>query len=293
MRGGNSFPSAAISLCCSFYDGYFHVWDLRRQPRRLRLISYLVPPASCLLPLILFLTYHRVLAKPHAKPEFYDIPAARLKEHLQRLGDSGFHPLTAEELVASQVPRGTSFILSFDDATEDHFQVVLPLLLQYKCRAIFFVPTAKLNRPGYLTNEAVNDMSRREQYIGLHSHEHRRMDRMSLPELRSQMRISREQIQTLTGSPSVLFAPPGGFTSPEVRAVALESGIRAIRTMRWGYNRRLDLSNLQCIPINSRTTEKAFQNIMELRGMNLTYTLKQTLKSILPAGLYQSLRDKL
>jgi len=144
-----------------------------------------------------------------------------------------------------------------------------------------------------LTDDAIREMSRHQQSIGLHSHQHRRMDRLSDSEIREQMRISQERIQQLTGSPPTLFAPPGGFITPQVRAIALESSVRLIRTMRWGYNRNPDLTNLQCVPVNSRTTEKHFRRIMQFRSLNLTYTLKQTAKKLLPSTLYQTLRDKL
>jgi peptidoglycan/xylan/chitin deacetylase (PgdA/CDA1 family) len=191
-----------------------------------------------------------------------------------------------------KVPERPSFILSFDDGTIDHFETVLPLLLRYSCQAIFFVPTAKLNRPGYITNDMVGQMSRSQQYIGLHGHEHRRMDTMTEPEIREQMRICHAELEKLTGTKSSIFAPPGGFINTRVRSAAVESGVKAIRTMRWGYNKNVQLENLQCAPINSRTTDKKFDEILRCRGMNLTYGLKETLKAILPMSLYQRMRDR-
>jgi len=240
--------------------------------------------------LLLFLTYHRVLPSPHPKPEFYDISAANLEKHLQVLSRSTLKALTPGELLTGP-PDKPSFILSFDDGTRDHFDVVSPLLLRYSCQAIFFVPTTKLNRTGYLTDEMLHQMSESKHYIGLHSHEHRRMDAMSDSEIHDQMRISREQIQKLTGASSAIFAPPGGFINSRVRTVALEVGVRSIRTMHWGYNKHPDPNTLQCVPINSRTTESKFYNIVQFRGSNLTYILKEGLKTILPMALYQRLRD--
>ena len=51
-------------------------------------------------------------------------------------------------------------MLSFDDATQDHFEVALPLLKRHGCRAIFFIPTSKLNRTGYMTAEQLRAVSR-------------------------------------------------------------------------------------------------------------------------------------
>jgi peptidoglycan/xylan/chitin deacetylase (PgdA/CDA1 family) len=217
--------------------------------------------------------------------------ASTLEKHLQTLRSSSLYPLKPRELL-EKAPEKPSYILSFDDGTIDHFEVVLPLLLRYSCEAIFFVPTAKLNRTGYITNDMVRQMSQSRQYIGLHSHEHRRMDTMTEEEIREQMRTCHAELEKLTGARSSIFAPPGGFINAQVRLAAVESGVKAIRTMRWGYNKKLQLENLQCAPINSRTTEKKFDDILHCRGMNLAYGLKETLKAILPMSLYQRMRDR-
>jgi len=47
------------------------------------------------------------------------------------------------------------------------------------------------------------------------------------------------------------------------------------------------------VPINSRTTEKNFNDALRFRSMNLAYGLKETLKKILPMTVYQRVRDKL
>jgi peptidoglycan/xylan/chitin deacetylase (PgdA/CDA1 family) len=245
------------------------------------------------MPLFLFLTYHRVLAKTSDQPEFYDVPASRFEQQLEMLKTAGFKCVAADQLLASKAPEAGSFILSFDDGTKDHLEIVAPILKQQDCRATFFVPTAKLNGPKYLSDEGVKQLSSQGHAIGLHSHEHRRMDRMSKTEIAEQMRISQQKIESLTARKSELFAPPGGFMSAAVRETVAQFRVRLIRTMHWGYNRHLDLLNVQCIPINSRTSEKQFRNMMQFRSVSLGYTLKQTAKSVLPGALYQKLRDKL
>jgi peptidoglycan/xylan/chitin deacetylase (PgdA/CDA1 family) len=119
------------------------------------------------------------------------------------------------------------------------------------------------------------------------------MDTMSAEEIREQMRLSNTGLEKLTGARPSILAPPGGFINAQVRSLAVESGVKVIRTMRWGYNKKLDLTNLQCVPINSRTTEKNFNDALRFRSMNLTYGLKETLKKILPMTVYQRVRDKL
>src|SRR5438874_10996680 len=99
--------------------------------------------------MILFLTYHQVIQGTEAAPAFYTIRAELLERQLELLARSGFQPLSPEELPDYRPGPNPACVLSFDDGTEDHHDVVLPLLSRYKWRAIFFVPTAKLNRDGH------------------------------------------------------------------------------------------------------------------------------------------------
>ncbi len=190
-----------------------------------------------------------------------------------------------------RTPPPTPFLLSFDDGTVDHYEVVVPLLKAAGWSGIFFVPTAKLNRPGRLTNEMVREMAKAGHTIGLHGHEHRRLDEFGEEDIRVQMEFSSKVLEDLTGAPAVVFAPPGGFMDRRVQAVALETGARAIRTMRWGYNRRLDLAALECIPLNRHSTEAEFRRMLEFRSPALAYAAKEIARKLIPAGLYGSLRE--
>lgn len=50
------------------------------------------------------------------------------------------------DLRAGKALPPDNFILTFDDATADHAEVVAPLLARRGWKAAFFVPTSKLNR---------------------------------------------------------------------------------------------------------------------------------------------------
>ena len=246
--------------------------------------------------MILFLTYHKVVRNSEGEKEFYTTSADQFERELDLLAASSLQPITPEALVegrGSRVEGSTrhSYILSFDDGTEDHREVVLPLLQHRKVRAIFFVPTAKLNRPGYLNDDAVRELSQAGHAIGLHGHEHRRLDDLTEEEIRVQFELSQNIIGELTGARPVWFAPPGGYSDSPVRALAQEAGVRASRTMRWGYNRTPNLAALECIPVNRYTTEKEFGRILKFQRSNSLYSAKELVKKVVPARLYECLRD--
>ena len=240
--------------------------------------------------MILVLTYHKVLREQGPKPEFYTITAADLERQLELLARSGLHALRPEALCSGALPEQPSYLLTFDDATVDHYEVVPPLLARYHLRGVFFAPTARLDRPGYLSRHQAKELNRAGHLLGLHSHEHRRLDALTEEDIRAQMERSREILTEVVGQPPVSFAPVGGYLDRRVRSVALESGVRVIRTMRWGHNPRVDLTSLDCIPVNRFFTDEEFGRVLKFRTRSGLYTAKQLTKKLVPTTAYEALR---
>ena len=243
--------------------------------------------------MILFLTYHKVLPDPHQNPEFYTTGTKTLERQLDLLAGSRIRPISPTELQDWKGRPEPGYVLSFDDGTRDHFENVLPLLDRFQRKAVFFVPTSKLDREGYLSGAELREMSRRGHSIGLHGHDHRRVDEMSEEDIRAQTLLSSEHIERLTGTKPTIFAPPGGFMNERVRQAAMDAGVKVIRTMQWGYNKNPDLTSLCCVPVNRYTTEREFRDVLDFRSRALTYALKEAVKRLLPTSVYVSLRDAL
>src|SRR5581483_11160395 len=229
--------------------------------------------------MIYVFTYHKVREIAGlGGTDFYTVSPAQLDRHLGTLKAKGCKPLKLDELLHGQNRSEGGYILSFDDGTYDHFEIVFPLLQKHGCQAIFFIPTSKLNKNGYLTNSQVQDLAATGNVIGFHSHEHRRLDLLSQEEIRRQITLSQKILTDITGVKPVIFSPPGGFINARIRDIAMEQGVQAIRTMRWGYNRRIDLAALETIPINRYTNDKKFLNILERNNSQFLYAAKETLK---------------
>jgi peptidoglycan/xylan/chitin deacetylase (PgdA/CDA1 family) len=241
---------------------------------------------------ILFLTYHRVCAgeATDSNREFYTVTRSMLAKHLRTLIAAGMSPLDLSTLSINADQTSRRCYLSFDDGTQDHYEVVLPLLKELNLYAVFFVPTDKLDRPGRLTRAQLRKMADAGQTIGCHSHEHRRMDAMNAAEIRRQLEASRKILRQETGVEPWIFAPPGGFINSAVRTAAVESGLRVIRTMRWGFNQKLNLAALETVPLNRHTTERGFQQILAGRHPRFLYLGKQAAKALIPARAYERLR---
>ena len=245
--------------------------------------------------MILFLTYHKVSSTGNrSDKDFYSVPCDVMLAQISATTAAGYQSLPIDRLLTDEKKpsfAGSNYILSYDDGTSDHYDVVFPTLQKAGLRGIFFVPTAKLNKPGHLTNLQVQEIARAGHPIGFHSHEHRRLDRTSDNMLREQFKRSRGILGDLIGVSPWLFAPPGGFMNEHVREVALGFGVKAIRTMRWGYNHVPDITGLETVPLNRHTNPAQFGKILQGKQPRLLYIGKQAAKAIIPLRAYERVRS--
>jgi hypothetical protein len=113
---------------------------------------------------------------------------------------------------------------------------------------------------------------------------------MSQEEAQGQLKTSRDILRRLTGAAPVYFAPPGGFTSATLIRSALGCGLKITRTMRWGLNAQVDLSQLECVPVNRHMGPREFEKAIRGQKPKLVYTAKEAIKRVVPAKAYEALR---
>jgi len=238
----------------------------------------------------LILTYHRVCGDESQPRSFYDVPLPALERHLAALHAAKVPPLDPAALPGT---AGPGYLLTFDDGTRDHAEVVAPALRARGERGIFFIPTAKIGTPCCLTAAEVRALTDAGHIVGCHSHEHARLDRLGAAQVRAQLTTALDRLREITGRDTAWFAPPGGFSSATVRAVAAELGLRAVRTMRWGRNDPLRLDRLECIPLSRAISPGRFEKILDGHGLawlKALYFGKQALKAFLPLRAYERAR---
>lgn len=241
--------------------------------------------------MIFFLTYHRVSeGADQGRENFYTVSGVQLARQIEMLRARGLECLKMDELLRAATVPENKYILSFDDGTADHYETVLPLLQKYGSQGVFFLPTSKVNKPGYLSDAQVRKMAAAGHVIGIHSHDHRRLDVLPKNEIRQQITLSQNIIADLTGAKPVVFSPPGGFINARIRETAVETGVRVIRTMRWGYNRQPDLLAMETIPLNRYVSEKRFLGILESNNPRFLYAGKEALKRLIPLWGYEAIR---
>ena len=147
--------------------------------------------------------------------------------HIVSLGE------IAERLEVGQPLPKRSVALTFDDAFRDFYVHAAPVLRRLGFAATVFIPTAfcgKTNRwpgqPGWVDERPLMDwaqiaeLAQQGIHFGSHSVTHPDLTRLSREEVERELRDSRAEIESRTGSPAMHFCYPYGRWSPAVRDVA-------------------------------------------------------------------------
>lgn len=172
------------------------------------------------------LMYHDVYAGDTSESGFQNVGAMPYK--------------ISKENFAKQVSRISKFcdsrgvdksrvVFTFDDGGRSFLYVIADVLESYGFVGLFFVATAYISSPGFLTEEDVVALRDRGHKIGSHSHTHpERMDTLSPEKLHDEWSESISILSNLLGEPVSTASVPNGFVSHDVYQVMIDSGIDTI-----------------------------------------------------------------
>ena len=159
----------------------------------------------------------------------YTVSIASFKRHLSAIDRSV--PPTYQILKAGSI---TSPSITFDDGHISHFTNALPALMESDKQAEFYVNTAVVGRPGFVTWSQLGEMAAAGMSIQSHGHHHLFFADLGLETLHSELERSKKMIEDALGKPVVVFAPPGGRYNQRVIDVALALGYQRLAVSRPG-----------------------------------------------------------
>lgn len=245
--------------------------------------------------MLLVLTYHRIVENPGGIKGFFDVCAGEVEAHLQAALQIWGRSATPADLQIEQREGSSSrtgFLVTFDDGTADHYFTAAPLLERHGLHGVFFVNTARLGADGYLTLAQCQELQARGHSIESHAHQHKPLIGLPEDQLRSQLAESRRILCDHGLGQWGLFAPPGGLYDAAVVQAAKTCGYQALRTVNWGYNRRLNPFAVESIIINRRLAGVWFRLMASPNAeaaKKAIFRAKETVKNGLPS-VYSFLR---
>ncbi|HSE05570.1 MAG TPA: polysaccharide deacetylase family protein [Methylomirabilota bacterium] len=162
----------------------------------------------------------------------YTVSPDQLRAHLGLVARHGFRLARLGEVWSQpEAARSTpTAAITFDDGEESHYARAFPVLGEAGGRADFFVNTATVGRPGFLSWSQIAEMQRAGHAFHSHSHDHVVLLGLGAAALRRQLRESKDVLEDRLGVPVQFLAAPYGLLNRRVVDVAREVGYRAVCT---------------------------------------------------------------
>jgi peptidoglycan/xylan/chitin deacetylase (PgdA/CDA1 family) len=182
--------------------------------------------------------------------------------------------------------------LTFDDATEDHFDVALELVRR-EMKGVFFVPPARLGRSSYLQASQLRSIVEQGHVIGAHGMTHVTLSELSIDDRAREIGQSKHMLEDLIGHPVDLFAPPGGAYAPGLESELAEQGYLAARSLIWGTYRCVDDRwRIPVVPVTSFVIRRGWPHrTMEAGRLPMVMRWTWRAKEALPRGIRSSVRN--
>ena len=178
--------------------------------------------------------------------------ADAFREHLTALLDEGLEPVAFDQLIAAIEGWATlpprAFALTFDDGWLGQYHDALPVLLELRVPATFFVlPGFDRHGQGHMTIDQIRDVRAAGMTVGSHTLNHARLPsliRQNLGAAQAEVVLSRADLERDVDGVDY-FAYPNGLYDDDVIQLVRDSGYRAAVTtvsgMAHSLNRRFEL----------------------------------------------------
>ena len=213
----------------------------------------------------------------------YGLPATVFREHLALIRRHGFRPQLVGRLWGRESsPAGHPGVgLTFDDGDVSNYTLAYPTLMEAGACADFFVNTATVGRPGYLSWPQITEMQRAGLSFQSHSHEHVALLGLPVPALERQLRQSKHLLEDRLGAPVDFLAAPYGLLNGAVVRAAREAGYRAVATS-WNWPARPGATTMSRLAVHRTTTAGDFSQLLHGRPSILARRMGRDLVAHIP-----------
>jgi peptidoglycan/xylan/chitin deacetylase (PgdA/CDA1 family) len=248
------------------------------------------------------LMYHEV-GPIETVTERYTVPETMFRQQLQYLHDRGYQTISLEQYHDSEMEHGSEagggkVIITFDDNNLCHYSVSTPILLDFRCRATFFVVSGFIDtQPDSLSTAQLMEMRKAGMFIESHSHTHRFLNDLDHKELREELETSRGFLEDRLQTEVRFVSCPGGRYNRSVLDSALDVGYLGVCTSAPGLNeivRGQPPKPLNRFLVSATTTLETFKKIVSgdkrfVRGEVLRHRAKGLVKELLGNERYDRL----
>jgi len=192
----------------------------------------------------------------------YAVESDQFSSFLARIRQRGFAQVSVEEVAASQDSHTPRAGITFDDGLLSVYEQAFPRLLAAGMSADFFLCTALVGSPGYLSWPQVVEMQRAGMSFHSHGHHHYYLSHLPRALLLSELTQSHTILEDRLGRPAKCLAFPYGSYNRFSVAVAREAGFEIFCTSRpWPATAGVPL--IHRIAVGQNTTLVEFDRILD------------------------------
>jgi peptidoglycan/xylan/chitin deacetylase (PgdA/CDA1 family) len=190
------------------------------------------------------------------------VTPANFEQQIKWLSNQGYKTITLNSYCEnSKIIPNKSIILTFDDGYNDAYSNAMLILTKYNYIGTFFIIKSKIDKPNYLTQNQINNMSANGMEIGSHTVSHPNLSSSSTDKQRSELLESKQT--------SPVLAYPSGKYNQITLQLSKEAGyICAVTTNSGVANSNSPLFELPRVRISGSTALEAFKkSILTDKGL--------------------------
>jgi peptidoglycan/xylan/chitin deacetylase (PgdA/CDA1 family) len=193
----------------------------------------------------------------------YVLAPGVFRAQMQSAAESSLVCSSVTDWVAAAHKPTQALVITFDDGHVSNYEIALPILLECRLRATFFITAGRIGNGDTMNWTQIRALHSAGMEIGSHTLTHRPPATLDDSELRYELSESRRILEDGLGAPVTSISSPTGFFNPRMRAIAREAGYRALCFGRAG----LALANddpfsLKRIAMKRTTAEDQFRALL-------------------------------
>lgn len=184
-------------------------------------------------------------------------------------------------------------VITFDDGLEDNFTNAYPILKEFGLKAYFFVMPVKIETKGYMNQKQLREMVTSGMIIGSHGMTHRILTKLNDTDLNYELSESKSLLEEKLGAKIDYFSVPRGFYDKRIVSMTKKIGYKNIFTSNPNDNNGFCIGR---IAVKNSWDIKHFSKVI-INGLTfgdrIEKTVKNIVKNLLGAGIYDKLRERL
>ncbi len=237
-------------------------------------------------PSVPILLYHHIAEENPDNNEFIISPSG-FYDHMVFLKNNGYECISLDDYYYYRMGIGNlpekPVIITFDDGYYSNYQYAYPILKSLNMKATIFVSTnfvgvdSNITFPHFSWEHAKEMEESKVIDIQSHSHNHRNFSLLNLSEIKQELEVSKNLIETNLGKQCNYFAYPYGACTAEMQELAKSVGYLMQFTTISGFNTNENqISELNRITISNYTSVQMLSDYLSPFQLEITEIQKSS-----------------